>query len=100
MNETNRSPRQGVRLLGLGALACLGCCAGPVLALLGGLSIAGLASVALIGGAGLVLALAAAVTYLVARRRRTLACVVSPEPVHVDAPVRRGSTEREEVRLP
>jgi DNA-binding transcriptional MerR regulator len=85
-------PRRGPKLVGLGALACLGCCAGPVLAFLGGLSVAGLLSTAAIGGLGLILAATAAIAYLVVRRRRTLACAVSlSEPVHVGSPTRRRS---------
>ena len=41
--------------LGLGAAACVACCAGPILAFLGGLGIAGLASTLLIGAAGLLI---------------------------------------------
>jgi hypothetical protein len=88
--------RGGVKALGLGALACLGCCAGPILAFLGGLSIAGLASTAVIGIAGLAIAISAAVGYLAVRRRRTLACSVTysnAEAVPVAAPTRKqGAT--------
>ncbi len=74
------------RILGLGAVACVACCAGPILAFLGGLSVAGLASTWFIGGAGLVIAAAAAVGFLLVRRRRQLAaCAVRPEgPVPVE----------------
>ena len=89
-----------LRLLGLGALACLGCCAGPLLAFLSALSIGGLASTILIGGAGLVVAAAAAVAHLVVRRRRTLACDVTyPRPTPLTEPTRRP-TEAEEVQVP
>lgn len=70
-----RPAKDGVSLLGFGAVACAACCIGPLLAFLGGLSVAGLATTWLIGGTGLAIAAAAATTYLVVRRRRrTDAC--------------------------
>lgn len=61
---TNPSVRQeGFSLLGIGAVACIACCAGPILGVLGGLSLAGLASTAL-RAAGLVVAVAAGGAWL------------------------------------
>ena len=100
MTANERKTKGGLKLLGLGALACIGCCAGPLLAVLGGLSLAGLASTALIGGVGLVIAAAAAAGHLIVRRRRTLACdVTHPAPVPVDVPTRMP-TPAEEVSVP
>jgi mercuric ion transport protein len=66
-----RSARHdGFSLLGVGAVACVACCAGPILAVLGGLSVAGLASTVFIGGAGLVIAFAALAAYVLVRRRQ------------------------------
>lgn len=83
MTSTDRSSGAGV--LGLGVAVCAACCAGPILALLGGASVAGLASTWVIGAAGLVIAALAALAYLAVRRRRTAsACVtdaVEPVPV-------------------
>jgi hypothetical protein len=75
------------RLLGFGAAACAACCAGPVLAFLGGLTLAGLASAVFVGGAGLVVATVAAAAFVVAVRRpgRT----ASHEPVRVAMPTVR-----------
>ena len=82
--------RGGFKLLGLGALACVGCGAGPVLAFLGGLSIAGVASTAVIGGAGVVIAVLALAAYAAVRRRRSTSCAVTNrEPVAVASPTRR-----------
>lgn len=101
MTATPTRTDGGLKLLGLGALACVGCCAGPVLAFLGGLSVAGLASTALLGGVGLVVAAVAAIAVLVVRQRRTLACgATAAERVPVAAPVRRGTDHTEEVRVP
>jgi hypothetical protein len=95
-------PERRRHLLGLGALACLGCCAAPVLAVLGGLSVAGLAATTVLGGAGLVIAVGAAVAYLSVRTRRARACAVAPfDAVPVTAPSRRGTnTSTEEVPVP
>jgi hypothetical protein len=99
---TSRDPKSkgGLKLLGLGALACLGCCAGPVLAFLGALSVGGLASAAFIGGTGVFVAGAAAVAYFVVRKRRTLACTVTfAESVAMADPTRKP-TDTEEVLVP
>ncbi len=56
--------RDGFGLVGLGVVACVACCAGPILALLGGLTIAGLASTLVIGVAGLAVAVMSAVAWL------------------------------------
>ena len=80
----------GLKIVGFGALACVGCCAAPILAFLGGLSIAGLASSTIIGGAGLGIAIAAGVAYLIVRQRRASSCAVTyQEPVAVAPPTRR-----------
>ena len=89
---TNR----GFGLLGIGAAACVACCAGPVLAFLGGLSVAGALSSAIVGWFGLLVAAVAAVAYLVVRRRRP-ACAVPAGDVRVAAPSRRAP-ESTEVR--
>jgi mercuric ion transport protein len=79
----------GFRLFGLGAAACVACCAGPILALLGSVGLAGVASTAVIGGAGLLVTALAIAAYLLVRRRpRT--CAVPASAVLVDSPVRRA----------
>lgn len=62
--------KEGLGLLGLGAAACVACCAGPILAFLGGMTLAGLASMFVIGVVGLVVAAIAVVGFVVVRRRR------------------------------
>jgi hypothetical protein len=64
-----RKGRDRFGVLGIGAVACLACCAGPVVAFLGGLSLAGLVSTLVIGGAGLLVAGAAGVPFLALWRR-------------------------------
>lgn len=88
MTESNT--KSGLNLLGIGAAACLACCAGPLLAFLGGLSIAGLASTLVLGAGGLLVAVAVGVAYLFVRRRRSAAgCALPDERVLVAAPTRR-----------
>jgi hypothetical protein len=80
----------GIGLLGVAATACIGCCAGPILAFLGGLGVAGLASSLAIGATGLVIAAAAASAWLLVRRRHHVVPVAgSSELVPVEAPTRK-----------
>lgn len=76
----------GFSVLGLGAAACVACCAGPILVFLGGIGVLGVASTWLIGGVGLLIAAAAAVAVLVGRRRQQSGCSTSalePTPVEL-----------------
>lgn len=86
--------RGGFGILGVGAAACLACCAPLVLGVLGGLTAAGVASTLVIGAAGVAVAVAAATAFLAVRRRSMAsACHTrTSEPVLVDAPTRRAST--------
>ena len=84
--------RDGLGVVGLGATACVACCAGPVLAFLGGLSVAGLAGTAFFGVLALLVAIPAAVAFLVVRRRRTAEATPTAA-VPVDAPRRAIRTE-------
>jgi hypothetical protein len=63
-----------------------------MLAFLGGLGLAGLASTVLIGAVGLAVAVAAVVAILVVRHRRTSWAMSEDAPVSVAAPTRRPST--------
>ena len=80
------SSKDRFSILVLGAAACVACCAGPILAFLGGLGIAGIASVRLIGSVGLVIAAASAAGFVLVRRRRPQASCTVPadEPVPVE----------------
>lgn len=81
-------PSSGNRfgMLGIGVAACAACCAVPILALLGGLSLAGLASTLVIGTSGLVIAAAATTAFVAVRRRRTPSAARAAGPVPVEAP--------------
>lgn len=83
--------RDGLGVLGVGVVACVACCAGPLLAFFGGLSLVGLASTLFVAAGGLLVAAVAAVAFIVARRRRPVACEPSPDVVPVSAPTRKVS---------
>ena len=84
--------RESLGIIGIGAAACVACCAGPILAFLSGLTIAGVSSTLVIGVAGLGLAAVAAAAWLILRRRGRHGCADAPtsEPVQVSAPTIRG----------
>lgn len=72
----SKTTKDGFSILGLGAAACIACCAGPILAFLGGLSLAGAAATWFVGGAGLVVATLAVIAYVYVRSRRSRTCSV------------------------
>ena len=80
--------RNGPSILGVGVAACLACCAGPLLAFLSGLGLAGLASTLMLGAAGLAITAIAIVAILVVRRQRTNCAVPADDPGAVQAPTR------------
>lgn len=87
--------KRGAGIFGFGAAACVACCAGPIFAFLGGLSIAGAASTLIFGGVGLAVSASAIAAILLVRRRRRTDCAISgDEPVAVAAPTRRPQATR------
>lgn len=98
-NSEKRSP---LGVVGFGVAACVACCAGPLLAFLGGATIAGLAGTMFLGGAGAVVAVLAAVAFVTVRRRQQRsACAPGAEavPVTISArPAPREPVETEGVR--
>jgi hypothetical protein len=84
-------------VVGIGAAACVACCAGPILAFLGGLSLAGLASTAFIGAGGLAIAAGAITAFVLVRRSNTTSATPT-QPILVDAPTRRPPSSQEEAR--
>jgi mercuric ion transport protein len=85
-----KASKDGFSVLGLGAAACVACCAGPILAFLGGLGIAGVASTLVIGAAGLLITAAAVTAIVVVRRGRTSCEVPDVGLVEVAIPTRRA----------
>jgi glycerol-3-phosphate acyltransferase PlsY len=90
----NKDRNDAFSLVGIGTAACIACCVGPILAFLGGLGVARVASTVLIGTGGLAIT-AAAVVAFVAVRRRTTTCAVD-EPTPVSAPQRRHAPTSQE----
>jgi hypothetical protein len=81
-------PAKSIR--GIAAVACLACCVGPTLWVLGAVAALGLVSMIFIGIAGLFTAVAAAVVaFIVVRRRTNASCSVRPEPVPIELTRRR-----------
>ena len=76
----DRTTKQGVGMLAVGAAACAACCAPPVIAFLAAATVGTLIGVALFGVLGLAVALVAVIAYT--RRQRERRNVVdSPVPV-------------------
>jgi hypothetical protein len=81
--------KTGAGVLGVGAVACAACCAGPIIGFLAGVGLTAAVGAVLFGVVGLVVVLAVAAVLW--RRRRTRRCQPAPtEPVDVEAP-RLGS---------
>ena len=80
--------KDGLGFLGIGAAVCAACCVGPIVAFLGGLGLAGIASTLFIGVAGVGIAAVAAAGLLAVRRRRTGGSCTPDraEPVAIGAP--------------
>jgi Flp pilus assembly protein TadB len=76
--------RAGAGIVGLGAVACAACCAGPVVAFLAAVGVTVVLGAVLSGAVGLAAALVAAV---VLWRRRARRCAPAPSP---DEPVTIG----------
>jgi hypothetical protein len=85
-----RARRDGFGVIGIGAAACIACCAGPILGFLGGLGVVGLVSTILVGAGGLALTAVAVAGWIVVRRRRTCGAP-RQHPVAVGDPIRRTS---------
>ena len=75
------------RILGLGALACIACCVGPLLGILSAISIAATAGTLILGLAGLAIALLA-IPVLWRRRRASTCAPPRGHEVAVAAPTR------------
>ncbi len=74
-------------VLSIAVAACVACCTGPLIALLGGLSLAGPASTMLVGGVGVVVAVLAGIAV---RRLRTACDDEDGDSVPVAEPTRRA----------
>ena len=86
----NATRKDALGLLGIGA-ACIACCAGPILAFLGGLGVASLVSTAFIGAVGFAIAAIAIVAALVILRRRSRCTPSSSETLLIPVAIRPPS---------
>lgn len=71
-------------LLGLGAVACVACCIGPILAVLGAITALGVGATILFGAAALLITAAVAGLAVVMVRRRRRSCMPRSGTVAVD----------------
>jgi hypothetical protein len=91
MTTRTSTTRSGTaRILGVGALACIACCIGPVVGLLGAIGVATIVGTLTLGIAGLAVALLV-VPLLRSRRRRIICAAPLAREVAVDAPTCRRS---------
>lgn len=76
-------------IVGVGAVACAACCAGPIVAFLAAIGLGTAVGFALFGTTGLVVG--AVVLAVVIRRRqyRAAACTPAPAPIAIDIPIVR-----------
>lgn len=73
---TKAGTKENMAILGVGAAACVACCAGPIVGFIAAIGLGTLAGFALFGTLGLVAA--AVVSLLLLRRRRRQQTVCSP----------------------
>ena len=85
-NRARRGQRRAAGAIAAALGACAICCAGPLLAVLGGLSIASLAASVWIPALAVVAAAAAAAVVVVLRRRRRATCSTGASTVDLGMP--------------
>ena len=98
--QTDKTRRHW-QVVGAGVVAvgaCAACCAGPILAVLGGLSIASLAGAVWIPALAGVTVLALGAMVWVLRRRRRATCATTPGPVDLGMPGGAGADQVEHRR--
>lgn len=79
---------ENATIVGVGAAACVACCAGPIIGFLAAIGIGTAAGFALFGTISLVIG-AVAVAFVVRRRRRAATCSTTPTTVAVEMPTVR-----------
>lgn len=81
--------KENAAILGVGAIACAACCAGPIVGFLAAIGLGTAVGFALFGVAAIALGAIAIVIVLGRRRRRANSCAAPPGPVAVESPVVR-----------
>jgi len=78
--------KETAALVGVGAVACVACCSGPILAVLAAIGLGTAVGFALYGIGAIVVGAIAIAVVLHRRRRRAVTCDATVEPVAVDMP--------------
>ena len=73
-------------MVGVGAAACVACCAGPVFGFVAAAGFASVVGAVVFGAVGLVVVLAVAAVVWRRRRHRSAQCAPAGRPVHVATP--------------
>ena len=90
--------KDGATIIGVGAAACVACCAGPILGFLAAIGIGTTLGVALFGIAGL--AIAGVGALLLVRRRGGRAAACTPAPVSVPLAMPTAQTRNPRMSSP
>jgi hypothetical protein len=88
MNTKATTTKKPFGILGIGAAACVACCAGPILGFIAATGMLTAGGLALFGTIGLLVAILG-IALIARRRRQPATCTPSDEPVPVPTPARR-----------
>jgi hypothetical protein len=92
-DPTGSAVKSGAGILGVGAVACVACCAGPILGALSAIGVATAVGYAIAGGVALVLGAAAVAWVVLHRRRRRQRACARERVTFVASPTVGPSTE-------
>ncbi len=81
--------KDNAAIVGVGAVACAACCAGPILGFLAAIGLGTAAGFAIFGAVALAIGGLATVIVFRRRRRQANSCAATPEPVTVGMPIVR-----------
>lgn len=89
MSAKTITTRKPFGILGIGAAACVACCAGPLFGFIAATGLLTAGGLALFGTIGLI-AVVPGIALIARRRRRPATCTSTDEPVTIPTPARRG----------
>lgn len=81
--------KENVTIVGVGAIACAACCAGPIVGFLAAIGLGTAAGFALLGTAAIAIGTIAIIVVVRRRRRQATSCAAAPGPVAVEMPIVR-----------
>ena len=81
--------KENAAIVGVGAVACAACCAGPILGFLAAIGLGTAAGFALFGTAAIAVGAIAIIVVVLRRRRRATSCAATPGPVAIEMPIIR-----------